>query len=166
MSYFNLHMGHAVYNGINLSKGKCLSLSMGPIVSEQRRRNIPRYQQVYPNKHSLNDEGSNCMFSAATKLQSIKSLQMTGRFIKKTNVYTHCKHRHQLLYKLYTRGYIVLSIIIVQGFFLRVYDTNMFKTMNCSFSGFFQFPLLVQVFKKINSSLCHHRGSADSFLIL
>ena len=40
---------------------------LGLLPLSERRRNLPTYQQVYPNKQSLKSERSNSTFSEATK---------------------------------------------------------------------------------------------------
>ena len=48
---------------------------LGLLSLSERRRNVPRYQQVYPNKQSLETEESNSTFIDATKGHSVNLVQ-------------------------------------------------------------------------------------------
>ena len=48
---------------------------LGLLPLSERRRNVLRYQQVYPNKQSLETEGSNSTFIEATKGHSVNLVQ-------------------------------------------------------------------------------------------
>ena len=56
-------------------KRTCLSFTIRPIATERKSRNVLRYQQVYPNKQSLETEGSNSTFIEATKGHPVNLVQ-------------------------------------------------------------------------------------------
>ena len=67
-------------------KRTCLSFSIRPVATERRRRNVP-IKQVYPNKQSLETEGSNSMFSEATKPHSVNLVQALVKLDRLSRLY-------------------------------------------------------------------------------